>query len=78
MHGLSEWTQVSIFYNAVNPHTRIMIDASENGMLLDRPANEGLELLNQLARNDYQHPTTRRGYIRSGARKVDETDHIQA
>ena len=55
MHGLPEWTQVSIFYNSVNAHTRIMIDASTNGTLLDRPADEGL-VLDRLARNDYQHP----------------------
>ena len=76
MHGLLEWTQVSILYNVVNPHTRIMIDASVNGTILDRPANEGLKFIDRLAKNDYQHPTTRRGYIQTGARKEDDTDHI--
>ncbi|KAK8572839.1 hypothetical protein V6N12_028879 [Hibiscus sabdariffa] len=40
MHGLPEWTQVSIFYNSVNTPTRIMLDASANGTLLDKPPRE--------------------------------------
>ncbi|KAL4368750.1 hypothetical protein GQ457_05G020490 [Hibiscus cannabinus] len=41
MHGLPEWTQVSIFYNSVNTPTRMMLDASANGTLLDKPPQEG-------------------------------------
>ncbi|KAK8564488.1 hypothetical protein V6N12_036611 [Hibiscus sabdariffa] len=61
MHGLPEWTQVSIFYNSVNTPTRMMLDASANGTLLDKPPRESLEILDKLAQNDYQHPTSRRG-----------------
>ncbi|KAK8627927.1 hypothetical protein V6N13_063643 [Hibiscus sabdariffa] len=64
MHGLPEWTQVSIFYNSVNTPTRMMIDVSTNGTLLDKPPRQGLEILEKLAQNDYQHPTTRRGNMR--------------
>ncbi|KAK8690124.1 hypothetical protein V6N13_088825 [Hibiscus sabdariffa] len=64
MHGLPEWTQVSIFYNSVNTPTRLMLDASANGTLLDKPPKEGLEILEKLGQNDYQHPTTRRGTMR--------------
>ncbi|KAK8512265.1 hypothetical protein V6N12_031988 [Hibiscus sabdariffa] len=64
MHGLPEWTQVSIFYNSVNTPTRMMLDASANGTLLDKPPRESLEILDKLAQNDYQHPTSRRGIIR--------------
>ncbi|KAK8680751.1 hypothetical protein V6N13_109690 [Hibiscus sabdariffa] len=63
MHGLLEWTQVFIFYNSVNTPTRMMLDASANGTLLDKPPKEGLEILEKLALNNYQHPTTRRGTI---------------
>ncbi|KAK8583419.1 hypothetical protein V6N13_022125 [Hibiscus sabdariffa] len=63
MHGLPEWTQVSIFYNSVNTPTRIMLDTSANGTLLDKPPRESLEILDKLAQNDYQHPTSRRGTI---------------
>ncbi|KAL4375957.1 hypothetical protein GQ457_02G024130 [Hibiscus cannabinus] len=66
MHGLPEWKQVSIFYNSVNTPTRMMLDASANGTLLDKPPRESLEILDKLAQNDYQHPTSRRGNTRRG------------
>ncbi|KAL4325276.1 hypothetical protein GQ457_11G023270 [Hibiscus cannabinus] len=66
MHGLPEWTQVSIFYNSVNTTTRMMLDASANGTLLDKPPRESLEILDKLTQNDYQHPTSRRGNTRRG------------
>ncbi|KAK8536042.1 hypothetical protein V6N12_012704 [Hibiscus sabdariffa] len=64
MHGLPEWTHVSIFYNSVNTPTRMMLDASANGTLLDKPPRESLEILDKLAQNNYQHPTSRRGTTR--------------
>ncbi|KAK9002719.1 hypothetical protein V6N11_060302 [Hibiscus sabdariffa] len=78
MHGLPEWTQVSIFYNYVNTPTRMMLDASANGTLLDKPPREGLEILEKLALNDYQHPTTRRGTMRRGTAQLDYSDTILA
>ncbi|KAK9011271.1 hypothetical protein V6N11_044125 [Hibiscus sabdariffa] len=67
MHGLPEWTQVSIFYNSVNTPTRMMLDASANGTLLDKPLRESLDILDKLAQNDYQHPKSRRGNTRRGS-----------
>ncbi|KAK8530849.1 hypothetical protein V6N12_013349 [Hibiscus sabdariffa] len=78
IHGLSEWTQVSIFYNSVNTHTRMMLDASANGTLLDKPPKEGLEILEKLAQNDYQHPISRRGNMRRGTTQLDSSDTILA
>ncbi|KAK8971598.1 hypothetical protein V6N11_005051 [Hibiscus sabdariffa] len=78
MHGLPEWTQVSIFYNSVNTPTRMMLDASANGTLLDKPPREGLEILEKLAQNNYQHPTTRRGTMRQGTAQLDSSDTILA
>ncbi|KAL4388952.1 hypothetical protein GQ457_09G020070 [Hibiscus cannabinus] len=76
MHGLPEWTQVSVFYNSVNTPTRMMLDASANGTLLDKPPREGLKILEKLAQNDYQHPTTRRETIRRGTAQLDSSDTI--
>ncbi|KAK9018433.1 hypothetical protein V6N11_001409 [Hibiscus sabdariffa] len=78
MHGLPEWTQVSIFYNSVNTPTRMMLDASANDTLLDKPPREGLEILEKLAQNDYQHPTTRRGTMRRVTAQLDSSDTILA
>ncbi|KAK8600671.1 hypothetical protein V6N12_050524 [Hibiscus sabdariffa] len=76
MHGLPEWTQVSIFYNSVNTPTRMMLDASANGTLLYKPPRESLEILDKLAQNDYQHPTSRRGTTRRGTVQLDSSDTI--
>ncbi|KAK8696860.1 hypothetical protein V6N13_001984 [Hibiscus sabdariffa] len=76
MHGLPEWTQVSNFYNSVNTPTWMMLDASANGTLLDKPPREGLEILEKLAQNDCQHPTTRRGIMRRGTAQLDSSDTI--
>ncbi|KAL4285400.1 hypothetical protein GQ457_16G017450 [Hibiscus cannabinus] len=78
MHGRPEWTQVSIFYNSVNTPTRMMLDASANGTLLDKPPREFLEILDKLVQNDYQHPTSRRGNTRQGPAQLDSSDTILA
>ncbi|KAK8608895.1 hypothetical protein V6N13_025206 [Hibiscus sabdariffa] len=78
MHGLPEWTQVSIFYNSVNTPMRMMLDASANGTLLDKPPREGLEILEKLAQNDYQHPISRRGNMGRGTTQLDSSDTILA
>ncbi|KAK8615421.1 hypothetical protein V6N13_017011 [Hibiscus sabdariffa] len=76
MHGLPEWTQVSIFYNSVNTPTRMMLDDSANGTLLDKPPRESLEILDKLAQNDYQHPTSRKGTTRRGPAQLNSSDTI--
>ncbi|KAK8644701.1 hypothetical protein V6N13_124001 [Hibiscus sabdariffa] len=76
MHGLPEWTQVSIFYNSINTPTRMMLDAFANGTLLDKPPRESLEILDKLTQNDYQHPTSWRGTTRRGPAQLDSFDTI--
>ncbi|KAL4383450.1 hypothetical protein GQ457_15G030010 [Hibiscus cannabinus] len=78
MHGLAEWNQVSIFYNSFNTPIRMMLDASANGTLLVKPPREGLEIMEKLAQNDYQQPTTRRGNIRRDTAQLDSSDTILA
>ncbi|KAK8680804.1 hypothetical protein V6N13_109742 [Hibiscus sabdariffa] len=78
VHGLPEWTQVSIFYNSINTPTRMMLDVSANGTLLDKLPREGLEILDKLAQNDYQHPTSRRGSTRRRTAQLDSSDTILA
>ncbi|KAK8669422.1 hypothetical protein V6N13_106853 [Hibiscus sabdariffa] len=64
--------------SSVNTPTRMMLDASANGTLLDKPPREGLEILEKLAQNDYQHPTTQRGTMRQGTVQLDSSDTILA
>lgn len=49
------------FYNGLNAHTRMVVDASTNGTLLDKSYNEAYEILKRIANNNYQYPTTRVG-----------------
>ncbi|KAK8557792.1 hypothetical protein V6N12_010016 [Hibiscus sabdariffa] len=56
----------------------MMLDASTNGTLLDKPPREGLEILEKLSQNGYQHPTTRRGTMRQGTAQLDSSDTILA
>ncbi|KAL4361204.1 hypothetical protein GQ457_04G025620 [Hibiscus cannabinus] len=80
MHRFNEWTKVIMFYNGVNAPTRMMLDASANGTLLDKSAEEAIEILDRLANNDYQFPSTRRGMARRNGTtyELEPTDSVSA
>ncbi|KAL4352889.1 hypothetical protein GQ457_06G010670 [Hibiscus cannabinus] len=80
MHRFNEWTKVIMFYNGVNAPTRTMLDASANCTLLDKSAEEAIEILDRLANNDYQFPSTRRGMTRRNATtyELEPTDSVSA
>ncbi|KAL4284052.1 hypothetical protein GQ457_16G019290 [Hibiscus cannabinus] len=79
-HGFLDWTQVVMFYNGVNAPTRMMLDASANGTLLDKSPEEAFEILDRIANNDYQFPTSRLGSGRrtSGKLELDANDLVSA
>ncbi|KAL4387035.1 hypothetical protein GQ457_09G015880 [Hibiscus cannabinus] len=58
----------------------MMLDASANGTLLDKSAEEATEILDRLANNDYQIPSTRNGMTRRNvtAYELEPTDAISA
>ncbi|KAK8616740.1 hypothetical protein V6N13_116710 [Hibiscus sabdariffa] len=70
-HGFHDWTQVMMFYNGVNAPTRMMLDASANGTLLDKSPEEAFNILDRIATNDYQFPSSRLG---SGRRTHERLD----
>ncbi|KAK9043542.1 hypothetical protein V6N11_071878 [Hibiscus sabdariffa] len=70
-HGFQDWTQVVMFYNGVNAPTRLMLDASANGTLLDKSPEEAFDILDRVANNDYQFPTARLGAGRRAPGKLD-------
>lgn len=47
------------FYNGLNAHTRMVVDASANGAILAKSYNEAYEILERISNNNYQWPTTR-------------------
>ncbi|GMI64708.1 hypothetical protein HRI_000140100 [Hibiscus trionum] len=80
LHGFPTWTHVSMFYNRVNYPTLMMLDASANGIILDRPPEEALQILNKIAKNDYKFPIARGGGIRRSAvmNEVEASESINA
>ncbi|XP_062114377.1 uncharacterized protein LOC133825458 [Humulus lupulus] len=46
------------FYNGLNAHTRMVVDASVNGALLAKSYNESYEILERISNNNYQWPTS--------------------
>ncbi|KAL4364294.1 hypothetical protein GQ457_04G020430 [Hibiscus cannabinus] len=79
-HGFQDWTQVVMFYNGVNAPTRMMLDASANGTLLDKSPEEAFDILDRVASNDYRFPTTRLGAGRRapGVLDLDANDSVSA
>ncbi|GMI79890.1 hypothetical protein HRI_001658300 [Hibiscus trionum] len=74
MHGFPVWNHVTKFYNAANLQTRIRIDSAANGLLLDKDPDEALQVLKNMAKNEEQFPTARRGGKRVLAVKDYEAD----
>ncbi|GMJ10792.1 hypothetical protein HRI_004748400 [Hibiscus trionum] len=74
MHGFPVWNQVKKFYNAANLQTRIRIDSAANGLLLDKDLDKAMAVLKNLAKNEEQFPTARRGGKRVLAVKDYEAD----
>ncbi|KAL4383710.1 hypothetical protein GQ457_15G019580 [Hibiscus cannabinus] len=60
-----------MFHNGVNAPTRMMLDASANGTLLDKSPEEAFEILDKIANNDYQFSTLRLGFGRRTSRKLE-------
>ncbi|KAK8690730.1 hypothetical protein V6N13_074257 [Hibiscus sabdariffa] len=54
----------------------MMLDASANGTLLDKPPRKSLEILDKLAQNDYQYPTSQRGTTSRGHAQLDSSNTI--
>ena len=66
-HGFQDWTQVVMFSNGVNQPTRMILDASANGILLDKSPQEAFDILDKIANNDYQFLASRLGMRRKAA-----------
>ncbi|XP_062103056.1 uncharacterized protein LOC133814058 [Humulus lupulus] len=58
-HGIPHCIQMETFYNGLNAHTRMVVDASGNGALLAKSYNEEYEILERISNKNYQWPTSR-------------------
>ncbi|KAH9714640.1 protein kinase domain-containing protein [Citrus sinensis] len=76
---LKLFLELETFYNGLNPSTRLMVDASANGALLYKSYNEAYEILERIANNNYQWPSTRQAAARgtTGVYNVDDAIGLQ-
>ncbi|XP_062094553.1 uncharacterized protein LOC133800570 [Humulus lupulus] len=58
-HGIPHCIQMETFYNGLNASTRMVLDASTNGVILSKSCNEPYEILEQIANNNYQWSSAR-------------------
>ena len=63
-HGIPCCIQLETFYNGLNPSTTLLVDASANEALLSKSYNEAYEILERIANNNYQWPSTRQTAVR--------------
>ena len=58
-HGIPKWLLVQTFYNGLNSQVRTSIDAAAGGALMAKNYDEAYNLLENMAANNYQWPTSR-------------------
>ncbi|XP_039031388.1 uncharacterized protein LOC120166089 [Hibiscus syriacus] len=68
-----------MFYNVANAPTRLMLNASVNGTLLDKSPEKAFDILNRITNNDYQISSTRLGTDRkiSRAYELDSKESVK-
>ena len=79
-HGLPVIIQMETFYNGLEPQTRVMLDASAGGVLLNLSYNEACELIDRVATNSSSWPTERVSAQKksSGVHEVSELSSLSA
>ncbi|KAK5845657.1 hypothetical protein PVK06_001857 [Gossypium arboreum] len=77
---LAERFLLETFYNGLNAHTRLMVDASADGAILSKSYNEAYEIIERITSNNYQWPTNRTALGRRvvGVHKVDALTSLSA
>ncbi|XP_052876221.1 uncharacterized protein LOC128282046 [Gossypium arboreum] len=58
-HGILHCIQLETFYNGLNAHIRMVVDAFANSAILCKSYNEAYEIIERISSNSYQWPTNR-------------------
>lgn len=58
-HGIPICIQMETFHNGLVPQSKLMLDASSEGALLNQSYNNAYELIETIVANNYQWPTAR-------------------
>ncbi|XP_062085900.1 uncharacterized protein LOC133792007 [Humulus lupulus] len=79
-HDIPHCIQIETFYNSLNTHTRMVVDASANEAFRDKSYNKAYEILEIISNNNYQWPTSRLSTGRkvSGIHDVDAITSLAA
>ncbi|XP_015382752.1 uncharacterized protein LOC107175648 [Citrus sinensis] len=79
-HGIPCCIQLETFYNRLNLSTRLMVDASDCGALLSKSYTEAYEILERIAKNNYQWSSTRQPVARGavGVHNIDAITDLSA
>lgn len=53
-HGLEKWLIIHTLYNGLHYNTRMIVDVTVVGDLMDKPFSEAYQLIENIAQNHYQ------------------------
>lgn len=53
-HGLKPWPIIHTFYNGLLYNTKLTLDATAGGTLMDKPYKDAYQLIKNMAQNHYQ------------------------
>ncbi|KAL5570177.1 hypothetical protein UlMin_026752 [Ulmus minor] len=78
-HGLPLWMQVQTFYNGLLPNTQTMVDAASGGAMFNKTPEEGYELIEVMASNNFLKSTDRNAQKRTaGVHDIDAFNKLAA
>ena len=78
-HGLPLWMQVQTFYNGLLPNTQTMVDAASGGAFFNKTPEDGYELIEVMASNNFLKSTDRNSQKRTaGVHDVDAFNKLAA
>jgi hypothetical protein len=63
-HGMEEWLILYLFYNALNPMSKSMLDSATAGTFMGKDIDVAIKLLNDMQDNHSQWNVERSAFIR--------------
>ena len=76
-HGLPLWMQVQMFYNSLLPNTQIMVDAASERAFFNKTPEDGYELIEVMASNNFLKSTDRNAQKRTtGVHDIDAFNNL--
>ncbi|KAL5572307.1 hypothetical protein UlMin_021904 [Ulmus minor] len=78
-HGLPLWMQVQTFYNGLLPNTQTMVDAASGGAFFNKTLDDGYELIEVMASNNFLKSSDRNSQKRTaGVHDIDAFNKLAA